>query len=160
MCQGGRNSRSHFCKNRHPRDRRGRWLRAKEHRGRQGSWREETSGGFGFQLPILFSFLHCETPYHTTFTSHDPFDHLLHIQIPVIGDHATLGLVLMLCPHRQRLQLKDMAQGTPGSHPPKWRSTLRHSYLITCHQTLMYIMDQLINVISQAKQAGIIKVHC
>ncbi len=64
-----------------------------------------------------------ERPYDIYF-SHDPFDSTLEVEIAVKGDHPTLGILSQYDSCRQRLQIKDMALGTPGSRLKKWRSTL------------------------------------
>jgi hypothetical protein len=61
--------------------------------------------------------------------SSDPFNYTIQIDIPIKGDHATLGMKLIPCPYHHRLQLIDMLPGTPGARRPKWRSTLCHAYL-------------------------------
>jgi dUTP pyrophosphatase len=64
-----------------------------------------------------------ETPTYI-YMSNDPFDDILTITIPIKGDHQTLGMLLQICPHRNRLQLHNMAPNTPGSCVQKWRSTI------------------------------------
>jgi len=59
-----------------------------------------------------------QTPYDI-YLSLDPFDNVQHIDIPVKGDHPTLGLNLTPCVYRNRLRLIDMFAGTPGSCLPK-----------------------------------------
>ena len=55
-----------------------------------------------------------EKPYEIYF-SHDPFHTMLEIDITVEGDHPTLGILSQYCSSCQRLQIKDVALGTPGS---------------------------------------------
>jgi dUTP pyrophosphatase len=54
----------------------------------------------------------------------DPFQRLLKIQLEVKGSHPTLGLIVHSCKTSSRVQLLDMAPGTPGIRLLKWRSTL------------------------------------
>ncbi|MFN9979937.1 MAG: hypothetical protein ACK53Y_08500, partial [bacterium] len=63
------------------------------------------------------------------YMSDNPFDDLVNIKITIKGDHPTLGMILHQCPHRHKLQVTDMAKGTPACRIPKWRSILRHAYL-------------------------------
>lgn len=58
-----------------------------------------------------------DLPYDI-FLSQDPFDHRLEIEIPVKGDHKTLGLQMHHCPDRNRLQLRDMAISIPAHRIP------------------------------------------
>jgi dUTP pyrophosphatase len=64
------------------------------------------------------------------YLSQDPFDKTLEVEIQVKGDHPSLGMQCIMCPHRNRLQIQDMAISTPASRIPKWRSTIRNTYLL------------------------------
>jgi dUTP pyrophosphatase len=94
------------------------------------------------------------------FMSLDPFDTIQHINIPIKGDHPTLGLNLTPCPYRNRLRLIDMTPGTPGSRIPKWRSILRNSYLTSIQDTQTESIEDCHQAINQAKQTGTIKLKC
>ena len=63
--------------------------------------------------------------------SHDPFENHLTVQIPVCGNHPTLGMNFQECEIRGRLRLQGMEKSTPGACIAKWRSTLRNSILIS-----------------------------
>jgi hypothetical protein len=91
------------------------------------------------------------------FFSHDPFDNTVEIDIPFRGDHPTLGLLLTYCDYCQRLQLKDMALSTPGSHLPKWRSTLRNAYLIKLDNYEIHSHDDLNNAIIELHKRNVLK---
>jgi hypothetical protein len=53
-------------------------------------------------------------PYDIYFST-DPFDQTLEIDVPIKGDHSTLGILSEFCDYRQCLQVRDMALSTPGS---------------------------------------------
>jgi hypothetical protein len=85
------------------------------------------------------------------FLSQDPFDKLLPVDIPVKGDHPTLGLKVKICPCRNRIRLIDMVVSTPASRTPRWCSTLRNAYVIIIQGTPVYTEEQMIQQITQAK---------
>jgi dUTP pyrophosphatase len=92
-----------------------------------------------------------DLPYDI-YLSNDPFDHTIPIEIPIKGDHPTLGLTLIDCPHRQRPRLTDMVLSTPGSRIPKWRSILRNAYITEFDGQTISTTDDLKSVIAQARQ--------
>jgi hypothetical protein len=53
-------------------------------------------------------------PYDIYFST-DPLDQTIEIDVPIKGDHPTLGILSDFCDYRQRLQVRDMALSTPGS---------------------------------------------
>jgi len=70
-------------------------------------------------------------PYSIWFSA-DPFHKRLDIDIELIGQHPTLGLITVSNPmHSSRLQLQDMEKGTPSHKISKWRSTLRRSIILS-----------------------------
>jgi len=97
-------------------------------------------------------------PYEIWLSS-DPFDQTLTVSIDVKGDHPTLGLVLTRCPDRNRPQLKDMATSTPGARIKKWRSTLRNAYLLKLNNLPVTTVDEVINVISNARKDKLFKLQ-
>lgn len=99
------------------------------------------------------------TPQHL-YLSLDPFDKTLSIQIQVKGDHPTLGMQLSQCQARNRLQLTNMALSTPGSRIPKWRSLLRHAYLITFHNQPIHNIVDLESAVQTARKTGLITATC
>jgi len=80
------------------------------------------------------------------------------ITIPLKGDHPTLGMQFKMCPYRNKLQLQNMALSTPGSRVPKWRSLLRHAYLLTCEHQPIHSDNDLLEALAQAKHKGTINV--
>ncbi len=131
--------------------------------------------GFGStgltKTPNQNSVTHSETPCIRTnaaeptiekpfdiFCSHDPFDNTMEIELPVKGDHPTLGILSTYCPYRQRLQIKDMALGTPGSRIKKWRSTLRNAYILKLHEFAILDTTGMEHVVQQLRQRNMIKV--
>ena len=59
----------------------------------------------------------------------DPYDNLLTHNIKLEGKHKTVGLDLKVCPQRQLPLLQQCIKGTPSARIPKWRSTLKFSYI-------------------------------
>ncbi len=64
-----------------------------------------------------------EKPFDIYFCT-DPFDSTVEIDIPIKGDHPTLGIITEYCDARQRLQVTDMALSTPGSRLKSWRTVI------------------------------------
>jgi dUTP pyrophosphatase len=100
-----------------------------------------------------------ELPYNIMM-SQNPFDDTQQITITVKGDHPTLGVQMKHCHHRNRLQLLDMALSTPGCRIPKWRSFLRHSYLLTINGQQIYDFSQLEQAVTDARKFGTLKLNC
>lgn len=84
----------------------------------------------------------------------DPFQHRVKIQIEVKGNHPTLGLLVQPCRMSNRVQLVDMAPGTPGIRLPKWRSTLRRSLLLSADNQPITQPEHLAEIISTARAKG------
>jgi dUTP pyrophosphatase len=111
---------------------------------------------------------HLDTPQNQSasmspqnlYLSLDPFDQTLTIQIPVKGEHPTLGMHLTQCPQHNRPQLTDMALGTPGSRLPKWQSLLRHTYLTTFQDHPIHNIKDLEDTVQKARQEGLINATC
>ena len=97
-------------------------------------------------------------PYHI-WLSPDPFDKRLNIAIDVRRDHPTLGLITTMCQFRNRVQLVNMEKSTPGARIPKWRSTLRHAYIIGVDGALISNAADLQQAIHKARQTKQIKLH-
>mmetsp|Transcript_10383 Transcript_10383/g.14952 ORF Transcript_10383/g.14952 Transcript_10383/m.14952 type:complete len:1434 (-) Transcript_10383:2326-6627(-) len=97
-----------------------------------------------------------EKPFDLYF-SHDPFDNNLEIDIPIKGDHPTLGVLSQYCPYRQRLQIKDMALSSPGSRLPKWRSTLRNAYILKIQEFPIFNAEDMEHAVRQLRLRKIIK---
>jgi hypothetical protein len=97
-----------------------------------------------------------EKPYDIYF-SHDPFDQTLELDIAIKGDHPTLGIQTNYCPYRQRLQIKDMALGTPGSRMKKWRSTMRNAYILKLQEFHINTADDLEHAVKQLRLRSQIK---
>ena len=94
------------------------------------------------------------------YMSDNPFDDLVNIKITIKGDHPTLGMILHQCPHRHKLQVTDMAKGTPACRIPKWRSILRHAYLLQLDKHIINSMDDLLKTIQQARKHRLLTAEC
>ena len=101
------------------------------------------------QIPV-------EKPFEIYF-SHDPFDSTLEIEIPVKGDHPTLGLLTNYCETRQRLQVKDMALSTPGSRLKCWRTVIRNAYILKFQEFAINSNEDLEHAVSQVRRRKMIK---
>jgi dUTP pyrophosphatase len=96
-------------------------------------------------------------PFYNIYFSHDPFDSTIDVDIPIKGDHATLGMQFTYCDNHQRYQLKDMALSTPGSRIPKWRRVLRNAYLLNFQEFSIHTQADLEHAITQARLRKLIK---
>ena len=67
-------------------------------------------------------------PYHITL-SPDPKNTTIVVPISIKGAHKTLGLEIKRDDDMNRIQLLQCNKGTPAAKIPKWRSTLRNSYI-------------------------------
>ena len=63
--------------------------------------------------------------------SSDPYDNVMTRELMNKDTHPHRGLVLEQCPLRNLPKIVDCLPGTPAATLPKWRSTLRGSYLLT-----------------------------
>jgi hypothetical protein len=97
-----------------------------------------------------------EKPFAIYF-SHDPFDSTLEIEIPVKGDHPTLGLLTQYCDTRQRLQVKDMALSTPGSRLKCWRTVIRNAYILKFQEFAITSQADLEHAVDQVRRRKMIK---
>jgi hypothetical protein len=82
--------------------------------------------------------------------STDPCDKKLMMTIDVRGDHKTLGMNMEPCPARGRLRLLSMEKSTPAAKVPKWRSTLRHSFLLSINNEEIFNHKDMEDVIARA----------
>ena len=91
------------------------------------------------------------------FFSNNPFDSTLEIEIPIKGDHPTLGLLTTYCEYRQRLQVKDMALSTPGSRLKCWRTVIRNGYILKFNEFAITSQADLEHAVSQVRRRGLMK---
>ena len=92
--------------------------------------------------------------------SNDPFDNRLPIMIDVKGNHPTLGLQLHNIKDNRRVQLTGMQTSTPAAKIPKWRSTLRWSYLLSIDDTPITSTAAAEQAIALARKNKQFKVKC
>jgi len=97
-----------------------------------------------------------EKPFEIFFSS-NPFDNTMEIEIPIKGDHPTLGLLTKYCEYRQRVQIKDMAISTPGSRLKCWRTVIRNSYILKFHEFAITSQADLEHAISQVRRRKLLK---
>lgn len=98
-------------------------------------------------------------PY-SIWLSSDPYDDKLTISIDIKGNHPSLGMQFVECPHRSRLKLADMALSTPGARLSKWRSTIKHAYLLEINGTPVRSLQEVHDQVKQARQNGAFKMQC
>ena len=91
------------------------------------------------------------------FFSHNPFDNTLEIEIPIKGDHPTLGLLTTYDEYRQRLQIKDMALSTPGRRLKCWRTAIRNGYILKFQEFAISSQADLEHAVSQVRRRGLLK---
>jgi hypothetical protein len=90
-------------------------------------------------------------PYSIWFSA-DPFHKRLDIDIELIGQHPTLGLITVSNPmHSSRLQLQDMEKGTPGHKISKLCSTLRRSIILSFNNQPITSQADLESYIKRAR---------
>jgi len=91
-----------------------------------------------------------QKPYDIYFST-DPFDQTLEIDVPIKGDHPTLGILTDFCDARQRLQVRDMALSTPGSRLKKWHTVIWKSYILKFNDFSIQSQQDLEHAISQTR---------
>jgi dUTP pyrophosphatase len=97
-----------------------------------------------------------EKPYDIYFC-HDPFDNTVEVDIPIKGDHPTLGILTQYCDFRQRLQVTDMALSTPGSRIKSWRTVMRKSYILKFNDFVIQSLQDLEHAIKQTRLRKMLK---
>ena len=97
-----------------------------------------------------------EKPYDIYFCT-DPFDATMEVDVPIKGDHPTLGILSAYCDSRQRLQITDMAISTPGSRIKSWRTVLRKSYILKFNDFAVQTQEDLEHAIQQTRLRKMLK---
>jgi hypothetical protein len=97
-----------------------------------------------------------EKPFDIYFCT-DPFDSTMEIDVPIKGDHPTLGFIMECCDNHQRLQVTNMALSTPGSRLKSWRTVIRRSYILTFNDFTIQTKDDLEHAIGQARLHKMLK---
>ena len=97
-----------------------------------------------------------ERPFNLYF-SDDPFDNIMEVDVAIKGDHETLGILTDYCDCRQRLQIKDMALSTPGSRLKKWRSVLRHTYILKFNDFAIQSHEDFAHAVRQTRLRKMMK---
>jgi dUTP pyrophosphatase len=90
-------------------------------------------------------------PYNIYFST-NPFDQTVEIDVPIKGNHPTLGILSEFCDYRQRLQVRDMALSTPGSRLKSWRTVIRKSYILNFNGLNIQSQQDFEDAINQARQ--------
>lgn len=91
--------------------------------------------------------------------STNPYDNELEHIVTLDGNHKTLGFVLEKCPIRQLPQLQRCLPGTPSARIPKWRSTLKHSYIPSINDTPINNIREFEDIIKTLRKQKKHKVH-
>jgi hypothetical protein len=97
-----------------------------------------------------------QKPYDIYFST-DPFDQTLEIDVPIKGDHPTLGILTDFCDARQRLQVRDMALSTPESRLKKWRMVIWKSYILKFNDFSIQSQQDLEHAVSQTQLRKMLK---
>jgi hypothetical protein len=95
-------------------------------------------------------------PYDVYFCT-NPFDNTMEIDVPIKGDHPTLGILSEFCDFRQRLQVTDMALSTPGSQLKSWRTVIRKSYILKFNDFAIQTKDDFKHAVKQTRQQKMLK---
>ena len=80
-------------------------------------------------------------------------------EIKLDGKHETLGLNLITCPQRNLPKLQLCIKGTPSARIPKWRSTIKHSYIHSINHQRITSVNQVVNLIKRFRQQNAPKVQ-
>ena len=82
--------------------------------------------------------------------SNDPFGPSFIEPVPLTGIHETAGIETRFDASRQRLQITHLLAGNPISRIPRWRSRLKHAYILSLdgidvpdHATLVSVITNL-----------------
>ena len=82
--------------------------------------------------------------------SNDPFGPSFIEPIPLTGTHETAGIETRFDASRQRLQITHLLAGNPVSRLPRWRSRLKHAYILSLdnldipdHETFVRLIASL-----------------
>ena len=87
--------------------------------------------------------------------SSDPIDNIINIEVSTKGKHATLGLVLKNNPDiGGRLQVLDCTPSTPAAKIPKWRSTIRQSFLHAIDGKNVYTQQEVEDIVNKVRKGG------
>jgi dUTP pyrophosphatase len=97
-----------------------------------------------------------EKPFDIYFCT-DPFDSTMEIDVPIKGDHPTLGFIMECCDNHQRLQVTNKALSTPGSRLKSWRTVIQRSYILTFNDFTIQTKDDLEHAIGQARLHKMLK---
>jgi len=92
---------------------------------------------------------------HPTVTmSDDPLKTSFAETLPIGGKDPTAGLVLQIEETTGRVKLLECRKGTPTARIPRWRSRLRHAYLLSLDGKPITSLDDAAKAIAQARQYG------
>lgn len=98
-------------------------------------------------------------PYNI-WLSNDPFHNRLTIMVDVKGQHPTLGMQFTKTTTGHRLQLTNILPSTPAAKIPKWRSTLRWSYILEIDGTPINNIEDVEKAIANARTEQRFKTQC
>eukprot|EP00590_Aulacoseira_subarctica_P009283 CAMPEP_0172419932 /NCGR_PEP_ID=MMETSP1064-20121228/6327_1 /TAXON_ID=202472 /ORGANISM="Aulacoseira subarctica , Strain CCAP 1002/5" /LENGTH=1080 /DNA_ID=CAMNT_0013159633 /DNA_START=39 /DNA_END=3281 /DNA_ORIENTATION=+ len=103
------------------------------------------------EIPVTTAVTDLPPMPYNIYLSTDPFDDVIPIAIDDFGSHATMGMVLQLCPVRNRPQLVNILPSNPASRIKRWRSNLRNAYITQIEEHSIETIDDVIQAIQQCR---------
>jgi len=104
--------------------------------------------------PLVHNMLtDAEPPFQVTL-SPDPIDNIVVIDVPTTGTDPLLGFSLIYNDKANRIQIKHCIPGTPAMRIPKWRSTLRHSYITSVNNVTLTSIAEFKTLVHTARTSG------
>ena len=94
-----------------------------------------------------------EIPYNICL-SLDPFDNYTHRTIQIKGTHPSLGLNLQICITRNIPQITDCIKSTTAMRIARWRTELKHGYIIAINNTPVSTIDDIHQQIQHIREKG------
>ena len=95
-----------------------------------------------------------EMPYNISL-SLNPFDNYTHRTLQVKGNHPLLGLSLQICKTRNITQIIECLKSTPAIRIPRWRTEVKHGYIIAVNNNPVQTIDQVKYEITNARNKAL-----
>ena len=104
--------------------------------------------------PIIHNILTDADPPFQVSLSMDPIDNTVIIDVPTTGNDPLLGFSLVKNKKADWVQFKHCVPGTPAMRIPKWRSTLRNSYITSANGVPLISIEELKAIVQTARILG------
>ena len=93
-------------------------------------------------------------PYNISL-SLNPFDNYTHRTLQVKGNHPLLGLILQICKTRNITQIIECLKSTPAIRIPRWRTEVKHGYIIAVNNNPVQTIHQVKGEITNARNKAL-----